>query len=312
MNEKQLKAFWLGFFIIAAIILISWFLLFIRPTYGDGRQIVIVRFSNIEKVSIGTKVTYAGEAVGKVAEIREVWNARELPSYGDNGYYFFELVLKIDSHVKIYDTDEIILSTNGLLGEKSISIVPQGKLKYPGQPISQDAILYAKSGQDLQNQLEQFTNSANQLSKNLNTFLINNQDQLAKTFISLEKATDRIEQFLTQSQDNQLPTRFAEAATELSQAMQATTLMLHQVQDKDLITNISNMTLNLSHITHEIHNRQGTLGKLIKDEELYLQIAATFSEFRCLVEDIRNYGLLFHYNKQWQRKQKCLLLTPCQ
>jgi len=39
--------------------------------------------------------------------------------------YFYQLVLKIDSRVKVYDTDEISIETSGLLGEKSIAITPK-------------------------------------------------------------------------------------------------------------------------------------------------------------------------------------------
>lgn len=307
MNEKQLKAFWLGLFIIASIILISWFLLFIRPTYGDGKQTLFVRFSNIEKVSLGTKVTYAGEAVGKVVEIREVFNARTLPS-ADSGYYFFELVLKIDSHVKVYDTDEIVLTTTGLLGEKSIAIIPCSNCG-KGKEIVEHEVLYAQSSSGLQDQLGQLgklTTSADQLFKTLNNFLVDNQNQLQKTFVSLEHATNQLDQFLQIVQQDKLSLHVADAAVHLTKAMDATFHMLDEVKDQNLIADLSSTSRHLSQITENIQNREGTLGKLIHDEELYLQMTAAFCQLRCLVEDIRNYGIFFHYNKQWQRRQKCL------
>lgn len=305
MNEKQLKAFWLGFFIIASIVLISWFLLFIRPTYGDGKQTLLIRFSNIEKVSLGTKVTYAGEAVGKVTEIREILNARSLPSPDDQGYYLFELVLKIDSHVQVYDTDEIVLTTTGLLGEKSIAIIP--RLTYGSQSkVEKNQVLYAQGGKDLQDQMSKFTNSADKLFKTLNCFLLDNQEQLQKTFVTLEKATDQLDHFLRNVQQDQISSRFADAAVHLATAMQATTEMLHEVHDKNLIAELSKTSKNLSQITYNIQNNEGTLGKLVQDKELYEQMNATFCQLHCLVDDIRNYGILFHYNKQWQRRQRCL------
>ena len=65
MNDR-VKAFWLGIFIIIGIIITTWLVLFLKPSVGDGKTTLTVRFSNIDKVEEGTRVTFAGKPVGEV------------------------------------------------------------------------------------------------------------------------------------------------------------------------------------------------------------------------------------------------------
>lgn len=46
---------------------------------------------------------------------------------------------------------------------------------------------------------------------------------------------------------------------------------------------------------------EGTLGKLLYSDAFYLQISATLRHFETLLNDISRYGLLFQYDKGWQR-----------
>ena len=120
------KAFSLGLFIIVAIGLAAWLILFLKPSVGDGKVVLTVRFSNIEKISEGSLVTFAGRQVGYVKRIKTIADPRKAPADVNGTLYIYELTLKVDSSVKVYLYDEIIFATAGLLGEKSIAIIPKG------------------------------------------------------------------------------------------------------------------------------------------------------------------------------------------
>ncbi len=47
----------------------------------------------------------------------------------------------------------------------------------------------------------------------------------------------------------------------------------------------------------------GTLGKLITSDDMYLRFSALMSKVDIMMNDINRYGLLFNYNKQWQRSR---------
>ncbi len=129
---ERFKEFWFGIFIIISIVVIAWFLLFLQPSVGDGDTVLKVRFTNVQGISNGTRVTFAGRPVGEVKKIEQIANGRTELAEEDGDIYFYELLLRVDSSVHIYNYDEIMFSTSGLLGEKSIAILP--KSPSPGQP----------------------------------------------------------------------------------------------------------------------------------------------------------------------------------
>jgi phospholipid/cholesterol/gamma-HCH transport system substrate-binding protein len=127
MGEKT-KNLMIGIFVLSACALIIWFIMFLKPSVGDGKKTYYIRFSNINKINVGSRVTFAGKPVGEVVEIREIYQARDHATADKlDRIYFFELVLKVDSTVNIYDTDEVALQTSGLLGERSVAIIPSPK-----------------------------------------------------------------------------------------------------------------------------------------------------------------------------------------
>src|SRR5690349_15413627 len=125
MGERT-KNMLIGIFVIVACALIIWIIMFLKPSVGDGKQILYVRFSDINKIPVGTRVIFAGKPVGEVVGIEAIPEARVKPSIDMIGHlYYYQLELKLDSHIKVYDTDEITVQTSGLLGEKSIAIIPK-------------------------------------------------------------------------------------------------------------------------------------------------------------------------------------------
>ncbi len=182
--SDRIKLFWLGIFIIAALALAAWLLLFLRPSYGDGEKILRVRFTNIEKILLGTRVTLAGRPVGEVIAIKEVLDARSLPTDSNGNLYFYELLLRVDSNVKIYNCDEIVFSTAGLLGEKSIAILPRAPANcpHPEKEITNN-ILYAQSTDPISDAVTTLTRVSKSVEKTLNKigcFMDNNGDLLEK------------------------------------------------------------------------------------------------------------------------------------
>src|ERR1700722_14911107 len=99
----QKKNFWLGLFLLSALIIAIALLLFLHPSAGNGKQVLHVRFSNIEKITPGTRVTFAGKPVGEVASIKEIKDARDQPPDASGNPYFYEVELKIDSGVQLYN-----------------------------------------------------------------------------------------------------------------------------------------------------------------------------------------------------------------
>lgn len=333
MSDK-FKTLWIGVFIIAAIVATASLLLFLEPTVGDEGKTLRVRFSNIEKISIGTRVTFAGKPVGEVVKINEIFDARNQPADELGNIYFYELVLKIDSSVDVYNTDIIVFQTSGLLGEKSIAIVPRAPK--PGSPpahIVNNEVLYARSTDKVEEALNDLIKVAGKLEEGLDRvigFIDANSDNVRDTVRSIQRTSDDIGDFfahlnqidlvssikntvcaledtvnsanmvLGQACQSQLIPNFAEAAEQLKQIA---TAINQPVLLKETMRNLRDTTKSISEVVNSLACGEGTLGKLLTSDEFYLRLNAVFDGVEGLLGDVRCYGLLFNYDKKWQRKQ---------
>jgi phospholipid/cholesterol/gamma-HCH transport system substrate-binding protein len=116
------KTLMTGIFVLVSFLILVWVILWLEPSVGDEGQVIHVRFTNIDKINDGTRVTFAGQPVGVVYEVREVKDARLEPH--DDRVYVYELTLHVDSELDVYTTDLFSVRTSGLLGERSIEITP--------------------------------------------------------------------------------------------------------------------------------------------------------------------------------------------
>lgn len=337
--SDRMKTLWIGIFIIAAIVAIASLLLFLEPTVGDEGKTLRVRFSNIEKISIGTRVTFAGKPVGEVVQINEIFDARSQPSDSLGNIYFYELVLKVDSSVDVYNTDLIVFQTSGLLGEKSIAIIP--KAPKPGSPpahIVNNEILYAKSTDKVEEALNELIVVGDKVEQTMDriiNFIDTNNAEISASIKSFHRTSNEIGDFFDEANKNNLAQTLRTSVENFGKTMESTSSILEDVRSRDIIANfdlatgnfrdliacidpqtIANIACNaesalcsINAVFEDLAAGVGTLGRLLESDELYLRLNSAFSGVEGLLSDVKNYGLLFNYNKRWQRKQnreKCL------
>lgn len=153
----------IAIFVLAATSIVTFLLMFIHPSVGDEKKILTVRFPDIDKVSLGTRVTYGGKPVGEVVDIREIPGEKMHRFTRDGKVYLYELELKVDSSVNVFNTDEVALRTSGLLGEKSVSINPSPPK--PGEKIKQidSEVIYANETGTVEQTFKEFKEVADKL-----------------------------------------------------------------------------------------------------------------------------------------------------
>ncbi|NGX61787.1 MAG: hypothetical protein K940chlam9_01276 [Chlamydiae bacterium] len=293
--QDKIKTFWLGLFILAAIGTAAGLLLFLKPYMGDGERTLRILFTNIDKVTKGTRVTFAGKPVGEVEEIIERKNPRQGPSDGLGNLYVYELILKVDSSVRVFTYDEILFATAGLLGEKSIAIIPRAPP--PGAPSAQDVtdeILFARSTDKLEQTLNKIVKVAMSFDETMGEareFLQANKEDFPKALKSFKGTSEQL---------TKLTTQINSGGGSLGRLLYDETLYS-----------------NLSSLVGKLNSGQGTLGRLLDNDALYLQLSSSLCKVETLLQDINHYGLLFQYNKQWQRNRTAKmsrlrsLSTPC-
>lgn len=345
MPEKA-KTVLIGCFIIIACVAILGVLLFLRPTVGDGKKKLFVCFTSIEKIQLGTRVTFAGKPVGEVVAIREIYDARSQPTGRYGHICFYELELAIDSKTVVYDTDEIALHTTGLMGEKTIAIIPKAVPKgTPSYPVT-DQVMYGKSGDMVEEMLNQITSlgqKATGVIDQVQAILTEDRGPIHDAIVSIKEAAGQVNSTFAEMNKSgvvdHVSTAFANFSdisgqwkTEnLGLSLPKVSNNLASITDalnkpavlEDTLDNIHSFSTTLSakkgdveaiidnvrHISDRFSafsdslNPQGSIAKIFQDETMYLQLTEVLSKANVMMDDVNNYGVLFHLDKGWQRER---------
>ncbi len=310
MNQ-QLKNLLIGLFIIAACVIVVAFILFLRPSVGDMKKILHVRFANINQITLGTRVLYAGRPVGEVTKIAEVPNARNLPPDKEGVVFTYELTLKIDSHIVVYTTDQISLQTSGLLGEKSIAIIPV--TPPPGVtpiPVGEQP-LYAESADPFKEIVDQLSSLGHKVEgavDDLQHWFDKNSDNISFAIRSFGCAMDQASITIRDINDKRVVDDFQCAAQNFTITLRQIQDAISQLNANDtfqnagiMMSNLKNASHSIDRITQDLADGKGTLGRLLKGDEMYLRLTAILSKVDTLMNDVNHYGIFFNLNKSWQR-----------
>lgn len=271
------RMFALGIFIVLAVAFVIILLLFLRPTLGDEKQEMRVRFGNIDRIKIGTYVNFAGKPVGEVKKISLIPDFREGKTDKSGNLYTYELLLKVNSDVAVYDTDEVALSTAGLLGERVVAICPRPAAK--GAPEARNVtceVLYANEDKmnELINKFNRVTVTLESTLGKMNSFFDENNAQIHSTLLAMSS--------LIESANKQELTKKVTLAADRA----------------------SLLFSNLTPITEQVASKRGTMGGLLYSDALYGQISSTLTRLELLLQDLNDYGFLFQFSSKWQKERK--------
>lgn len=310
---EQTKNMLVGFFILAACALTVSLILFLKPSVGDMKKTYYIRFANINKIGIGTQVMFAGKPVGEVVAINRIYDSRKQPSDSLGDLYCYQLTIKVDSSVSIYNTDEVSLQTSGLLGEKSIAIIP----KAPGPGITPrlitDQPIYAQSVDPIENAFTQLSHLATEMKSTfsyVNGWLDRHGESIADAICSFKNTMDQITITMTDVNKSNLIQDLKTGIQNFSQTMEKINHAIDELEQGQVFTNISVIMKNIKSasasidiVANDLATGRGTLGKLIKNDDIYLKFTAILSKVDTLMNDVNHYGILFHLNKSWQRQR---------
>ncbi|MDF2576699.1 MAG: hypothetical protein K0S74_183 [Chlamydiales bacterium] len=364
------KNFSIGLFVLTALSIAVAALLFIRPSAGDGKETLKVRFTSIDKVSVGTRVAFAGKPVGDVTAIHTVENARQQKADATGRLFVYELVLRLDSRVQVYPSDEISLQTAGFFGEKVIAITPRKPLlnQPTGEPFKSGDVIYASSNEVINEALEQIMTVTDRISttfENLSDLIKDNSDEFASTIKGAKSSFTQLQQALERGNQLDLVGSLHQASQQFGTVMETLGKQMHEAEELKLIETLAKTTENLSQITtafnqperleaivtnietlslglgrlqsqlekswpaldtsltnlavtmdnakvasenvkkivDEVAEGKGNVGKFLKQDDLYLQVEAVLTKVETLMNDLNQYGLLFHNNRTWQKQR---------
>ncbi len=266
----------IGAMVIVALALVIRGLLFLHPQPGDGGTKIHVRFQNIDKISKGSKVTFAGKPVGEVENILIIQNAFDERPKDAETVYPYELVLSIDSSVRVYETDVITAKTSGLLGERFIAIIPQPARGQPLVPVSPGEVLYAyepPSVEDTFKDISTITKKADSAFGSILNLIENNQNPIQQTTQALEDAAKGLKN------------------------------IIHTAQESSLVSECASLAVEAKTFIHNINHGNGTISQLINNPRLYNDASRCLQKTDFFIDSLSSYGLFFHTNPSWQRNR---------
>ena len=297
----------IGLFVVIGCVLIIGIILFIKPSVGDGRQIIKVRFANINGIALGTPVTYAGQPIGEVASIQQVTDARQQAVNQFGQVYPYLLTLKIDSNYTIFSSDEVTVATQGLLGEKYVAIIPkplkQGQVAHV---ITSKDTVYADSSDLIESAMNEISALAEKFEQTLNRiirWIDKYGDDLGMTVQYIGSAANQIGIAVKKFNDLGVMQDVKDAIANIATTFGQIDQIIYHMNEEGFFNNLDIIAANIGQITTKITKGEGTLGKIIESDGMYLQLDAILTKANTVLNDINQYGFLFQYNKEWQRRR---------
>ncbi|MBA3237522.1 MAG: MCE family protein [Parachlamydiaceae bacterium] len=318
----QLKNMMIGIFVLAALAIVVFIMLFLHPNLGNEGKTLSVRFSDIDKISVGTRVTFAGKPVGEVMKIEEI-NAGERVE--QNGIiYIYDLILAIDSSVEVFETDEITSRTSGLLGEKSVAITPQPLKKGEQKILIGDQVLYANETGSVESTLKDFKALSNKIEVTLDGFIEafdtfkkeNFWGSISNVVRNLEDISVSVNQpgKLRDIIDNidRTAKNFNEMAVNLNQPGKLTNIVdnfrngsrdfaVGSKNWEDGSKSFNDVMTKFNAVITNVQQGEGSIGKILMKDDFYLRLSSLMSKAEVVLNDVNHYGVLFHLDKGWQR-----------
>jgi phospholipid/cholesterol/gamma-HCH transport system substrate-binding protein len=313
--RRYTTEFWVGLFTLISL-LVALYMVFrtgdLRLERQPGYQ-VLVDFPDVAGLDVGDTVRVAGVEVGKVETI----NLKE--NMG-------RVALSIDNRVPLYEDATAQVETYGLLGDRYISVDP-GHSKLPRvapggeihSAVSPEELgaLFAKlsdvaddiktvtttlrnvlGGEEGELALREILENSRDLSKELVEMVRQNQEDFRQITKQVAVLTREMQGMVAENREaiHQTLATLPETAENVRKiTADASRLFDDHYEDiSETLSNLRAASLQLEaslkameQVSAQIREGEGTLGKLIQDDALYVEAKSTLTEMRNLIEDLR-------------------------
>ncbi|AJA69688.1 MULTISPECIES: MlaD family protein [Myroides] len=279
--------------VLGAIALFIWGYSFLKGrNIFDNSTRFYVEYDNVEGLTTSSTVTINGLVVGKVSKI-------DL----DNTSGKLKVELLMTQKINISKNSVAKIYSPGLLGGKGIMIDPlfgDTNFAESGQTLKGEVVL--DMTEKLTKQIEPLQLKVEEALANLNTMLASvNNIMDENTQQSLKSAMTQLDGTLAGANKLMAATNQMVAATQpkldgtltnlntMSSNFASISTDLKALDIKSTFTNLDNATASMDKIMGDIQGGKGSVGKLLKDEQLYSNLEGASKELEALLRDLKEH-----------------------
>ena len=297
-----------GILAIVAILLFVFGYSFLKGTniFQDSR-VFFVKYDNVEGLAKSAPVTINGLNVGKVNNIDFVDTSGSLL-----------VTFTVDNNFEFSRSSMVRIYSDGLIGGKSLGIFPDydpENIAKAGDTLSGSVAggmldVVSDALVPLQEKITATLTSFDSLLFNLNDILVEDTrndlkeaiKNLNGTMSSLNGASGKINTLLA---DNTVKLdRTFTNLDEMSLNFSKFSDSLAQIETGKLVSDLQNVISRFDAIVTGLDNGEGTVGKLLKDEELYTNLEGATKELELLLQDLRLNPKRYVHVSVFGKKQK--------
>ncbi len=242
------------------------------------------RYENIDGLVPSSPVYIKGFKVGQVEQVKYDFTKKET----------FVIKISVSKDIKLPKGTQVLLYDEGLMGGKAIQLVFEPIIVSQVMHNSGDTIeskvgigLMAKLSGDLMPKIESISGQADSLLRSVR-LLVENKD-LTKSLSSIERTTADLAVTSTQLKkmmSNDMPKILGDVNVVTSDFRQVSG-NLKKIDFAATVASINHTISNLNLITDKINNGEGTLGQLITNKELYINLSNTAASSDKLLIDLQ-------------------------
>lgn len=257
----------------------------------SSSRVFYTEYDNVEGLVPSTPVTISGLHVGKVLEI----------SFKEDGSGKLVVKLLVDSDFDFSKNSKAELYDTGIIGGKAIAIVPvfdnaenakEGDYLLSGKKAGLTDLVNQRLT-PLQDKIENMMASADQLLKNLNDVfdeetkgnLKKSIAELSTTMASFKNTSASLNQMIKNNQEH--IDSVLTNADKITGNLANITKTISESNLDETIKSLESTLKGFDSMLSAMENGEGTMGKLLKDEELYNNLKGASEELEELLRDIK-------------------------
>lgn len=281
---------------VGIAVLVSLVILVVGVMWGKGYRLrsarygIEVIFENVAGLETGCNVLANGVIKGRVTKIV----LRE-------GHVMVRAA--VDKNVTLYSDYRVTIESPTVMAGKVLALYPGSKLPPAdvSKPLRGEPPLgMGEAVTIFQNISEDFSTALH----NLNTLMVNlnvivgdtvNQQNVAGLLSDAGGTARTTNEWLNQNRED-----LTDIVSRLKTTLDATELLVHTTEARlnatldgvdSTTAQISALTASLRAIADQINREDGTVGKLLRDDELYVRLNRTLAELDSLAKSVRTKGL---------------------